>query len=74
MTTRSKGRTAVSSPSTTTKSLWAVCLEAMGAGMAVLMLLDVVRVALGMELHIPLARPCKTDPSLTCAPFTGTAC
>ena len=55
-------------------SLWAVCLEALGAAMAVLMLLDFVRVALALELHVPLARPCKTDAALTCAPFTGAVC
>ena len=49
-------------------------LEALGAGMAVLMLLDVVRVGLGTDLRVALQRPCKVDPALTCAPFNGGVC
>ena len=56
------------------KTLQEVSLQALGAGMAVLMLLDIVRVLLGQELHIPTDRPCKTDAALTCAPFTGITC
>jgi len=55
-------------------SLRRCVLEALGAGMAVLMLLDAVRVWLEIPLAIALERPCKADPSLTCAPFTGGAC
>ena len=52
----------------------ATVLEALGAGMAVLMLLDVVRVGLGTDLRVALQRPCKVDPALTCAPFNGGVC
>ena len=36
----------------------------------VLCLLDAVRVARGEDLVVALSRPCKLDPSRTCAPFT----
>ena len=56
-------------------SLRRTLLEALGAGMAVLMLLDVVRVfVVGTDLAVSLQRPCKLDAGLTCAPFTGGAC
>lgn len=45
-------------------------VEALASGMAVLCLLDFVRVALGQDLTISLNRRCRLDPSLTCAPFT----
>ena len=38
--------------------------------MLVLCLLDAVRVARGEDLVVALSRPCKLDPSRTCAPFT----
>jgi cycloeucalenol cycloisomerase len=57
-----------------THSLRSTVLEALGAGMAVLMLLDFVRVALDIELRVPLQRPCKIDASLTCSPFGGSFC
>ena len=46
------------------------CFDALGAGMLVLCLLDAVRVARGEDLVVALSRPCKLDPSRTCAPFT----
>jgi hypothetical protein len=55
-------------------SLRSTILEVLGGAMLVLMLLDVVRVYLQIELLVPLQRPCKFDSSLTCAPFTGQYC
>ena len=52
-------------------SLFQVCVESLAAGMAVLCLLDFVRVWLGQDLHVLLLRPCKGDSALTCAPHTG---
>ena len=44
-------------------------------GHQVLMLLDAVRVlVLEQDLVVRLHRPCKLDPALTCAPFTGASC
>ena len=43
--------------------------EALGSGMLVLCLLDFVRVGLGQDFTLRLDRPCKLDPSRTCAPF-----
>jgi hypothetical protein len=39
--------------------------------MAVLLLLDFVRVGRGNDLLVNLSRPCKTNASLTCPPHTG---
>eukprot|EP01052_Picozoa_sp_SAG31_P031518 SAG31_NODE_3346_length_4376_cov_3.801496_4_plen_282_part_00 len=47
-------------------SMFKVCIEALAVGMAVLILLDVVRVAKGDDFHMQLLRPCKTNASLTC--------
>jgi len=55
-------------------TLRSTVLEALGAGMLVLMLLDVVRVWLNLDLNVALQRPCKRDVSKTCAPFTGQFC
>jgi hypothetical protein len=56
-------------------SLRRCVLEALGAGMVVLMLLDGVRVFwVKSDLTVALRRPCKLDPGLTCAPFTGAPC
>ena len=55
-------------------SLRSTILEALGAGMLVLMLLDAVRVWLHLDLNVALERPCKRDASQTCAPFTGQFC
>lgn len=49
-------------------------IESLASGMGVLLLLDFVRVGMGVELNILLQRPCKLDSSLTCAPFTGQLC
>eukprot|EP00618_Florenciella_parvula_P018547 CAMPEP_0119470948 /NCGR_PEP_ID=MMETSP1344-20130328/3629_1 /TAXON_ID=236787 /ORGANISM="Florenciella parvula, Strain CCMP2471" /LENGTH=433 /DNA_ID=CAMNT_0007503683 /DNA_START=20 /DNA_END=1321 /DNA_ORIENTATION=+ len=57
-----------------THTLYQVVWEALGAGMAVLMLLDIVRAALPLPLLVPMARPCKSDASLTCPPFDGQLC
>ena len=69
-----RGSEKTTSVVTAPKTLQEVSLQALGAGMAVLMLLDIVRVLLGQELHIPTDRPSKTDAALTCAPFTGITC
>jgi len=55
-------------------SLRSAVLEALGAGMAVLLLLDLVRVGLEIPLVVDLSRPCKLDASLTCKPFDGQFC
>jgi hypothetical protein len=49
-------------------------VESLASGMAVLLLLDFVRVWLEVDLHVLLHRPCKLDFSLTCAPFSGEQC
>ena len=53
-------------------SLFQVATEALAVGMAVLILLDIVRVVLGQNFEMRLARPCKLDPSKTCPSFEGT--
>eukprot|EP00469_Lotharella_globosa_P009965 CAMPEP_0167773408 /NCGR_PEP_ID=MMETSP0111_2-20121227/1401_1 /TAXON_ID=91324 /ORGANISM="Lotharella globosa, Strain CCCM811" /LENGTH=298 /DNA_ID=CAMNT_0007663037 /DNA_START=12 /DNA_END=908 /DNA_ORIENTATION=+ len=58
----------------TRMSLFTVVVEALASGMAVLILLDAVRVALGQDLVLKLDRPCKSDPALTCEPFTYKTC
>ena len=49
-------------------------VESLASGMAVLSLLDYVRIWPEVELHVLLHRPCKLDFSLTCAPFSGEQC
>lgn len=49
-------------------------IESLATGMAVLCLLDFVRVGLGQDLIFKLNRPCKLDASLTCAPFNFKTC
>jgi len=49
-------------------------VESLATGMAVLCLLDFVRIALGQEFRMAIARPCKLDASLTCAPYQGQFC
>jgi cycloeucalenol cycloisomerase len=56
----------------TPMTLWQSVTESLAAGMIVLCLLDFVRVWLGEDMHLRLSRPCKSDASLTCAPFTKT--
>ena len=57
------------------KTLWNAIVESLATGMMVLLLLDFVRVCVvGEDLSIRLLRPCKSDASLTCAPFTGQYC
>ena len=57
------------------KTLWNSIVESLATGMMVLLLLDFVRVCVvGEDLSIRLLRPCKSDASLTCAPFTGKYC
>ena len=55
---------------------WARFLD--HAGMAVLVLLDLVRVGLlERDLHMRALRPCKTEPALTCSSnllFTNQPC
>eukprot|EP00471_Norrisiella_sphaerica_P013634 CAMPEP_0184501566 /NCGR_PEP_ID=MMETSP0113_2-20130426/48040_1 /TAXON_ID=91329 /ORGANISM="Norrisiella sphaerica, Strain BC52" /LENGTH=165 /DNA_ID=CAMNT_0026890375 /DNA_START=523 /DNA_END=1020 /DNA_ORIENTATION=+ len=55
-------------------SLFDAAVEALASGMAVLMLLDIVRVGLGMDLTLRLDRPCKLDASVTCKPFNFKTC
>ena len=56
-------------------SLFQCAMESLATGMMVLLLLDFVRVfVVGEDLTIRLLRPCKSDSSLTCAPFTGQYC
>ena len=49
-------------------------LESLAAGMAVLQLLDAVRISLGLDLTLALQRPCKLRAELTCPPFQGQLC
>mmetsp|Transcript_3244 Transcript_3244/g.8301 ORF Transcript_3244/g.8301 Transcript_3244/m.8301 type:complete len:88 (+) Transcript_3244:69-332(+) len=49
-------------------------IESLASGMAVLFLLDFVRVAMGKDMTLSLNRPCKLDASKTCHPFTGMRC
>jgi len=49
-------------------------IESLASGMAVLFLLDFVRIAMGQDMTLSLNRPCKLDPSKTCHPFTGMRC
>lgn len=46
-----------------------VVTEALATCMAVLLLLDFVRLALGVDFEMKQLRPCKVDPSRACAPF-----
>jgi len=55
-------------------SAFDTAVESLATGMAVLLLLDFVRVGLGVQLTVWLQRPCKLDASLTCAPFAGQPC
>eukprot|EP00468_Gymnochlora_sp_CCMP2014_P014603 CAMPEP_0167767910 /NCGR_PEP_ID=MMETSP0110_2-20121227/16336_1 /TAXON_ID=629695 /ORGANISM="Gymnochlora sp., Strain CCMP2014" /LENGTH=314 /DNA_ID=CAMNT_0007656449 /DNA_START=159 /DNA_END=1103 /DNA_ORIENTATION=- len=55
-------------------SLFTVIVEALASGMAVLILLDAVRVGLGMDLVFRINRPCKLDASVTCVPFNFKTC
>jgi hypothetical protein len=54
-------------------SLFQVYVEALvvAVGMAVLLLLDFVRVGRENDLLVNLSRPCLTNASLTCPPHTG---
>mmetsp|Transcript_11811 Transcript_11811/g.29544 ORF Transcript_11811/g.29544 Transcript_11811/m.29544 type:complete len:327 (+) Transcript_11811:108-1088(+) len=49
-------------------------IESLASGMAVLFLLDFVRVAMGQDMTFTLNRPCKLDPLKTCPPFAGMRC
>lgn len=57
-----------------TFSVFDTVVESLASGMAVLLILDMVRVYMGQDLHISIHRPCKLDHSLTCAPFSGQQC
>lgn len=46
-----------------------VIIEALATGMAVLILLDAVRLWLGVDFAMRALRPCKIDSSRACAPF-----
>eukprot|EP00466_Bigelowiella_natans_P007735 jgi/Bigna1/53084/estExt_Genewise1Plus.C_150109 len=61
-------------PSKRSYSLFDAAVEALACGMAVLILLDAVRVWLGADLTFRLNRPCKLDSSLTCEPFNFKTC
>uniref|UniRef100_A0A7S0DTR5 Cycloeucalenol cycloisomerase n=1 Tax=Amorphochlora amoebiformis TaxID=1561963 RepID=A0A7S0DTR5_9EUKA len=54
--------------------LFTVAVEALASGMAVLMLLDIVRVYMGIDLNIRLNRPCKLNAAFTCKPFNFKTC
>ena len=46
-----------------------VVTEALATGMAVLLLLDFVRLAIGVDFEMRQLRPCKLDAARACAPF-----
>mmetsp|Transcript_9257 Transcript_9257/g.22751 ORF Transcript_9257/g.22751 Transcript_9257/m.22751 type:complete len:338 (-) Transcript_9257:56-1069(-) len=57
-----------------TMPLFTVVVEALASGMMVLILLDAVRVYLGIDMSLRLSRPCKLDANLTCKPFNYKTC